>query len=276
MTWRELLNEGRNRLDGVGIRDSATDSRLLLEHATGKNRAWHIAHESDPADPANCARYEKLIGERCRRIPLQHITGVQNFMGLDFRVNPDVLVPRQDTETLVEAALKLAKPGWRVLDVCTGSGCIAVSMKHYMPDLLVTGSDISEKALRVAEENAVRLLADVTWLRSDLLETVPGTYHMILSNPPYIPGGVIGTLEPEVAEHDPRIALDGGPDGLDFYRRLADAVPDHLERGGWFLTEIGYDQGRQVKRWMEQAGFCHVSVMTDLAGLDRVVAAQKG
>ena len=196
-------------------------------------------------------------------------------MGLEFYVDGRVLVPRQDTEILVEEAVKRLGSGQKVLDMCTGSGCILLSILKFMPDCQGTGVDISEAALEVARMNGKRLNIPAVFSKSDLFEQIDGYYDMIVSNPPYIPTSVIGSLEDEVRRFDPALALDGGEDGLDFYRRLIGASRDYLSPGGWLLLEIGHDQREAVLRMMEKAGYKELQAVSDLAGHDRVVMGQK-
>ena len=197
-------------------------------------------------------------------------------MGLTFKVNEHVLIPRQDTEVLVEEALNYVRSGMDILDVCTGSGCILLSVlklgeKKCRGILHGTGVDLSREALQVAEENAGRLHVEATFLHSDLFAEVQGQYDMILSNPPYIEKAVVETLEEEVRIHEPRMALDGGEDGLDFYRKITAESVQYLRKGGRLLFEIGYDQGEAVSALMKEH-FAEVRVIQDLAGLDRVVS----
>ena len=212
--------------------------------------------------------------KRATHIPLQHLTGIQEFMDFPFRVNEHVLIPRQDTEILVEDALKYFHPGMRVLDLCTGSGCIAVSLAKLCRGIFVDASDISREALDVAGENRKQLLADVNLIQSDLFEQIHGKYHMILSNPPYIRSEVIGTLQEEVRVHEPYQALDGKEDGLYFYREIIGRCRDYLLPEGRILFEIGCDQGEQVSGLLKEQGFLDVEVKQDLAGLDRVVSGR--
>jgi release factor glutamine methyltransferase len=220
-------------------------------------------------------RYMELIQRRSARIPLQQLTGEQQFMGLPFHVSEDVLTPRQDTEILVEEALKRARPGAKILDLCTGSGCILISLLKLGPDLEGTGSDLSEKALEIAAENAEMNKVEVSFVQSDLFARIPGTFDMIVSNPPYIVSSVISSLMEEVRDHEPLMALDGGTDGLDFYRRIVPESMDHLNPGGWLIVEIGYDQGDLVRSMFIDHQYEDVDVIRDLGGNDRVVLGRK-
>ena len=192
-------------------------------------------------------------------------------MGLTFKVNEHVLIPRQDTEILVEEAMRYLSDGMRILDICTGSGCILLSLLKYSNECEGMGVDISEDALAVAQENAHNLGLQADFRHSDLLENVEGRFDMIVSNPPYIQTDVIETLMPEVREHEPMLALDGKADGLFFYREIIKQCPAYMTRGARLFFEIGYDQGEAVKALMEKQGFTEVEVIKDYAGLDRVV-----
>ena len=207
---------------------------------------------------------------------MQYLTGSTEFMGLPFFVNESVLIPRQDTEVLVETALAMMKPECRLLDMCTGSGCILLSLAKLGTVAEGVGVDISEGALKVAERNRENLgLPQVRLVHSNLFESVEGVFDMIVSNPPYIPTEDIEDLMREVRDHEPHLALDGSKDGLLFYRKLAEESGRYLVPGGSLLFEIGYDQGEAVSQLLDQAGFKDIHVKKDLAGLDRVVYAVK-
>lgn len=276
MNLKEALNMGEQRLKDARISDARIDAWLLLEWVTGITRAKYFMDPGMEMRDEDMEAYRQAIEKRCQRIPLQHITGEQEFMGFPFHVNEHVLIPRQDTECLVETALEKYEPDMRVLDMCTGSGCIIISVEKLCKNGDsgngdFTGCDISEKALAVAKKNAKRLSAHTELIQSDLFENVNGRFDMILSNPPYIRTAVIDELEEEVRCHDPRIALDGREDGLYFYRRIIDEARDHLVNGGWLLFEIGHDQREDVKALMKEAGYQEITARKDLAGLDRVV-----
>lgn len=271
MTLREAYEYGKEQLMQVGIDDAEYDSWYLLEYVTGMNRATYFMHMTDLMDQDQETLFSVLIEKRASRIPLQHLTGEQEFMGFTFTVNGHVLIPRQDTEVLVESVLEVLEPQMRVLDLCTGSGCILISLLKLAGDIQGTGSDLSAEALKVAKVNGERLGVECQWRQGDLFESIEGTYDVIVSNPPYIRTEVIRELEEEVRLHDPMIALDGKEDGLYFYRRIIREAPDYLNKGGRLYFEIGHDQGEDVKQLMEDAGFLQVGVKKDLAGLDRVV-----
>lgn len=288
MTYGEIYRDGKEKLEEAGIDEASLDARLLLEHVCGTDRNELLVHGDRAVSEEDRQAYEALVKRRAERIPLQHLTGVQYFMGLDFLVNEHVLIPRQDTEILVEEALKHLHDGMRVLDLCTGSGCILISLLRYTNDCQGLGVDISPEALAVAEKNAEKLLGEKgcpdrdcredlpRFLESDLFERVEGTFDMIVSNPPYIPTSVVETLMQEVRDHEPHMALDGSEDGLLFYRRITEECPRFLTGGGMLFLEIGYDQGAAVSSLMEQAGFLEIQVIKDYAGLDRVVFGTLG
>ena len=277
-----LLKKGTNILKENGLEEAGLDAWLLLEFKTGINRAYYFAHGDEPVSDETAAEYLKLIGRRAGHIPVQQLTHQAFFMGYEFYVNEDVLIPRQDTETLVEEALRLLKGRQkpRVLDMCTGSGCILTSLLLEVPDASGTGADLSEKALKVAACNARRLqTTDRTeFVKSDLFssEYFSGSvYDMLISNPPYIPTEEIEGLMEEVRLHDPRMALDGKADGLYFYRAITKQAMDYMLPGGWILYEIGWDQGKAVKELLDKEGFINTEIKKDLCGLDRVVLGQK-
>lgn len=274
LTLQTLYREGQIQLKDSGIEEYQLDAWYLLEYVTGISKASYYGDPNRELSAAQAEEYRKCIEKRSERIPLQHITGVQEFMGHEFFVNEHVLIPRQDTAILVEHALDKVEDGKKVLDMCTGSGCILLSiLKRYQ--VQGTGADISSEALQVAERNRKHLaLPQVEWLQSDLFEKIEEKYDVIVSNPPYIQTGVIESLQEEVRLHDPYIALDGKEDGLYFYRRIIEDAKAYLEDGGWLLFEIGYDQAEPVTRLMEQAGYSEIHVKKDLSGLDRVAGAR--
>lgn len=271
MTLREAYEYGKKQLHLAGVDDADLDAWYLLEFVTGINRTMYYVKMQEEIASEQEISYRTYIERRASHIPLQHITGVQEFMGLEFCVNEHVLVPRQDTEVLVESVLDVLKPEMKVLDMCTGSGCILISLMKHSQILRGVGVDVSEEALAVAEKNCEKFGVKADLLKSDLFETVSGRYDVIVSNPPYIRTAVIEELKEEVKFHDPFIALDGKEDGLYFYRKIAEKSPEYLNEGGKLYFEIGHDQGEEVKNLMEQAGFEGVTVKKDLAGLDRVV-----
>lgn len=277
ISLHEVLQKSAEFLASCDIDDAQNDAWLLLEYVTGISRARYLIERHRLMKEEDKTRYGELLKQRAAHIPLQHLTGEQEFMGLTFRVNEHVLIPRQDTETLVEEALKYVRPGMRVLDMCTGSGCIAISIAKLGPktDVCVDAVDLSEEAIKVARCNGELLEAEICWIHSDLFENVTETYDMIVSNPPYIQTSVIEELTEEVRLHEPMQALDGKEDGLYFYRKIVDQGKHYLRENGWLMFEIGYDQGEDVYRLMKDAGFEKLKILQDLAGKDRVVYGQK-
>lgn len=310
MTLYDLLNEGSSILRQAGDTDAENDAKLLLLNAFDLNLVHFLMDrlrplsETDAAVQEQIQNYHAMVAKRASRVPLQQILGSQEFMGLDFFVNEHVLIPRQDTETLVELVLeeqqgkqqeeqqekqqeqqpeeqqkkqrgqKPEKPR-KLLDLCTGSGCIAISLAVKGGFESVTATDLSEEALKVAERNARTHQVPIRFFQGDLFSALPQsevkTFDIITSNPPYIPTAVIATLEPEVREHEPMMALDGTEDGLKFYRQIAKEAGSWLKPGGSIYLEIGYDQGEAVSGLLEDAGFTNVRVVKDLPGKDRVV-----
>ena len=276
MTYRECYEQGCRTLQAAGIEEAALDARLLLEAVCGTDRNDLLVHGEQPVAPEAEEKYFGWIGKRAGRIPLQQLTGEQDFMGLTFTVNENVLIPRQDTEILVEEVLKELHDGMRILDMCTGSGCILLSLLHYSNDCEGLGVDLSAEALEVAGRNVLKVLTPekaehAHFLQSDLFEKVEGKFEIIVSNPPYIASAEVEKLMPEVRDHEPRMALDGTEDGLYFYRRIIEEAGKHLVSSGMLFFEIGYDQGQAVSELMRTEGYCDVQVVQDYAGLDRVV-----
>ena len=276
MTYRECYEQGCRTLQAAGIEEAALDARLLLEAVGGTDRNDLLVHGEQPVAPEAEEKYLNWIRQRAEHIPLQQLTGEQGFMGLTFSVNEHVLIPRQDTEILVEEVLKELHDGMRVLDMCTGSGCILLSLLHYSNDCEGLGVDLSAEALEVAGRNVLKVLTPekaehAHFLQSDLFEKVEGKFEIIVSNPPYIASAEVEKLMPEVRDHEPRMALDGTEDGLYFYRRIIEEAGKHLVSSGMLFFEIGYDQGQAVSELMRTEGYCDVQVVQDYAGLDRVV-----
>lgn len=270
MTLHKLVQEGTDILLQAGIEDAALDSMYLLEYSLHINKLTYLLEREKEVSEEEIQKFLSCIRLREQRIPLQHITGEQEFMGFSFLVNEHVLIPRQDTELLVELTAKVAE-GKRVLDLCTGSGCILLSLAKLCKLQQGVGVDLSLEALEVAGKNKERLQCDVELIQSDLFDKVSGTFDVIVSNPPYIETEVISGLMEEVREHEPYMALDGGEDGLIFYRRIVSEAEKYLSPNGYLCFEIGYNQGQEVKSLMEEAGFKDCVVHKDLAGLDRVV-----
>ena len=271
MNRKEAYELGITRLTEAGIEEAKSDTLLLLDGICHVTRNDILLHGEEVLEEKLVLAFKEALAKRCDRIPVQYITGVQNFMGLDFMVSEHVLIPRFDTEILVEEVMKNLHDGFSILDMCTGSGCILLSLLHYSNDCVGVGVDVSEDALSVAKQNCEKLGLTASFLQSDLFTNVSGKYDIIVSNPPYIRSDVIPTLMEEVKGHEPMLALDGMEDGLYFYRKIIEESPDYLNGGGMLFFEIGYDQGEDVSSLMEEAGYKDVRVVKDYAGLDRVV-----
>lgn len=291
-TLQTLLTYGREQLKRKGSPEPELDAKYLLLEAFRTDMVHFLMNRSRelPDDPEICAmtgRYREMIAQRGRRIPLQQILGTQEFMGLSFAVNRHVLIPRQDTETLVELVLK-EHPGngEAVLDLCTGTGCIGLSLAVKGNYGWISAVDLSHEALKVAQRNKARLLSEAAQSRFELLEgdlchalthsdwmKDGKKFDILVSNPPYIPTHVIEGLEPEVRDYEPRMALDGSEDGLEFYQRIADESKACLNEGAAVYLEIGCDQGGAVQEIFVGAGFSQIRIFPDASGNDRVVAA---
>lgn len=274
MTYRENYEKAKAVLAEAFIEEAELDARLLLEYVCGTDRSYLLAYGDRELSKTWEAHYQTLIQKRAQRIPLQHLTGVQDFMGLEFLVSEHVLIPRQDTEILVEEVMRELHDGMDILDMCTGSGCILISLLRYSNDCTGLGVDISDEALALADENAQKLLGSdrsIQFMKSDLFESVEGMYDIIVSNPPYIQRGAIADLMPEVKDHEPLSALDGGEDGLFFYRSITRECKRFLKPGGKLFYEIGCDQGSAVSGILSEEGFGEIQVVKDYGGLDRVV-----
>lgn len=290
---KELLAIAERRLSAASCMDPRLDAELLLCDLLKRERSFLFTHIGDDLDDRRCEFYFEVIDVRASGKPLQHILGNQEFMGLRLKVNEDVLIPRQDTETLVETALEYLKEkkattgGFEILDLCCGSGAIGISLAYYLETVKVkiTASDYSEKALLVAKENAsgYRPAKGITFVKSDLFDAFPRNkkgkakrpFDLIVSNPPYIPSGIIPTLQREVSCFEPKMALDGGADGLDFYRRIAAEAGNYLKKDGLLLLEIGHDQAEAVTELLRESAFFEtIETKQDLAGKDRIIWAK--
>ena len=274
MNYTEAFLMGMQKLKEAQLEEAQLEARLLLEEICGTDHNTLLCHGEREVSEKEEEQYRKTIEQRAQHVPLQHILGYQDFMGLRFHVNEHVLIPRQDTEILAEEAMRYLHDGMRILDLCTGSGCILLSLLHYSNDCEGVGVDISKEALLVAKENAASLGIETDFVESDLYERVTGKFDLLVSNPPYIESAVIPTLMEEVRGYDPYIALDGGEDGLDFYRRSIGGAQDYLKRGGQILMEIGSGQAQAVSELLREAGFKEIDVCRDFAGLDRVVSGR--
>lgn len=273
---KDIVAQAMKKLDAAGIAESRIDSWLLAESVLGVSRQDLFLEPEKSISEEQAQKYFEAISERSEHIPLQYITGRQQFMDFGFIVNEDVLIPRPETELLVEKVTSYIKERYvKVLDMCTGSGCIAVSIDRMCANADVTAVDISEKALKVAGENNVNNQGRVTFVQSDLFENINETYDVIVSNPPYIPTSDIDTLMEEVREHEPHLALDGSADGLKFYREICTNAVNYLNKNGKIFLEIGYDQGQTVPELLRENGFSDIQVLKDLSGNDRMVIAGK-
>ena len=291
---KELISIGTKQLRDAGVADAEIDAKELYCYMRGMDRTALMLRWQEVMQDNQCEAYFNLIERRASRVPLQHITGRQEFMGLPFEVNEKVLIPRQDTETMVEDALELMekgtlrgqeytdglKRGGDILDLCCGSGAIGISIAKLAKGAHVTCSDLSKDALEVADRNArLNDCKSVKFTESDMFAAFCGRlgkkkFNLIISNPPYIPPSVIEGLEPEVRDHEPMMALDGGADGLDFYRIIAQHAPEHLKKGGVLMLEIGFDQKDAVKGLLQETGrFEKIIGLTDFTGKDRIVCA---
>ena len=273
-TYNKLLQTAREILKQQKIADADVDAWYLLAHVFNMKRTDLLLHGEEPASEEGSNRYIEFVRQRAGHIPLQHITGSQEFMGLEFDVTEDVLIPRQDTEVLVEEVLKICSDK-KVLDMCTGSGCIIISLSKLAKLQKATGVDLSVKALMIAKKNANKHMVEIEFLQSDLFDLVEESYDVIVSNPPYIPTGEIESLMPEVKLHEPLTALDGSADGLLFYRKITSASRIHLNKGGFLFFEIGHNQGEEVKQILQEEGFTEVTIKKDLSKRDRVVFAKR-
>ena len=289
MKTRILVKEGEYQLSKAFSMDPKIDAQELYCYLTGLDKVSLFLKAEEEVDPETEEKYMELIRRRAERIPLQHITGVQEFMGYTFRVNPHVLIPRQDTETLVTEAAKTiqstpreklsffeklkGRKEWDVLDLCCGSGAVGISLAKICSNVKVTATDISAEAVETAEANAEDLRVKVRFITGDMFEPVKGRkFDMIVSNPPYIRTNMISILQEEVKDHEPLNALDGGRDGLDFYRTIVEKAADVLKPEGFLLMEIGHDQGEDLRKMLKDSGkYSPAAVIKDLPGRDRVV-----
>jgi release factor glutamine methyltransferase len=257
------------------VDNARLEAEWMLCAALSLDRVGLYVNFDKPLTDAELAGFRGMVARRAKREPLQYILGSQEFRGLDFRVAPGVLIPRHDTETLVEEAVRRAKPAAAVLDIGVGSGCIAIALAKELPDADVMGVDASSAALELARDNADRNGVRVTLFEGSLFEPFPGRrFDLIVSNPPYIPTADLETLQPEVREYEPRSALDGGPNGLLFYRLIVPAATEHLNPGGWLLFEVGIGQAGDVTAILAQHGFTEFFTARDPGGIERVVGGR--
>lgn len=274
---KDLVKQAAEILKQSDIADYDIDSWLLAEHVFHINKTKLYIYPDMETDEKQGRKYLDLIEKRASHIPLQHLTGIQEFMGMEFIVDENVLIPRQDTEILVEELIKYVnaeKRTLKVLDMCTGSGCIAVSVDKLCENTVVQAVDISKKALAVAEKNNLKHHGNVKFICSDMFERVEGKFDVIVSNPPYIETEEMKQLMPEVRDHEPHSALDGTEDGLKFYRIICSNLSRYLSENGAVFFEIGYNQGKTVPELLKQNGFENIKVVKDLSKNDRVVVAK--
>ncbi len=287
LVLKDVIGIATKRLEMAGCGTPKLDAEVLLSHYLQVDRSFIFAHYSDDLDDKRCEAYFEIIDIRAAGVPVPYITGTQEFMGISFKVNQNVLIPRPDTETLVEETIRIASEKKRflggnidILDLCCGSGAICVSLAYYLPKARLEGTDISKKALETARRNAADygLAGRIKFVQGDLFGPVKtgafgkGRFDMIVSNPPYIKSEEVRRLQREIVEFEPLIALDGGTDGLDFYRRIVSEAPRHLKKEGLLMLEIGFDQADDLRRIIEDDGrYAAPEIMKDLAGLDRVV-----
>jgi release factor glutamine methyltransferase len=289
LALKEVINIGSKRLELAGCGTPKLDAEVLLSYYLKVERSFLFAHISESLDDMRAEAYFEIIDLRATGLPVQYITGRQEFMGISFMVNQDVLIPRPDTETLVQEVIQIVKETYKkqgtveILDLCCGSGAICVSLAYYISKAKLAASDISQKALVVARKNAedYNLTGRIRFLQGDLFAPIKtgafnkGRFDIIVSNPPYIKSDIIPTLQREIFDHEPLIALDGGEEGLDFYRRIVTEAPNYLKKKGLLVLEIGYDQGEALcNLFTQDERYEDVEILQDLAGHDRVVKAR--
>ena len=272
---KDFVKENTDKLDAAGISDASVDIWLLLEHFADVKKSDYFANQEMAVSEVVAGQLKEAVEKRINHIPVQHIIGETEFMGLTFKVNGKVLVPRLDTEILVDEVVKYVGDDFvKILDMCTGSGCIAITVSDMCDNATVVGSDISKDAIEIAQENNKLNQTDVTFVESDLFENIDGLFDVIISNPPYIKTEEIEHLQEEVRLHDPKLALDGGESGLEFYRRIISDSKKYLKTNGMIFFEIGFDQAQEVSDILKKNGYHDIVVKKDLSGLDRVVIAK--
>lgn len=274
-TIRKVLDWTKGYLSEKGIENARLEAEWMLASVTGHDRVGLYVNFDQPLTDAELATYRGMVARRSKREPLQHILGTQEFCGLDFEVSPSVLIPRYDTEVLVAEALRVAPAARTVLDIGVGSGCIAVALAKALPAAEVSGVESSPEALELAQRNADRHAARITLFEGSLFEPFKDQrFDLIVSNPPYIPTADLERLQPEVRDYEPRQALDGGADGLDYYRLIVPQAPTYLNPGGWLLVEVGIDQADEVKRLFATAGITEIFTAMDTQEIERVVGGK--
>lgn len=272
MTYRKLWIWAEEELHRAGVEEAKLDAWYLLEFVSGLGRIEFLNREQEKVPDQIQISYQEQIKQRCQRIPLQQLIGSQEFMGLQFLVNEHVLIPRQETELLTEQVGQFCK-GKRVLDLCTGSGCIIISLVKLYEVAEAAAVDCSKEALEVAKKNGERLGASIHWFLGDLFEPIEEKFDIIVSNPPYIEHDAIDSLMPEVRDHEPILALDGGKDGLNFYRRILKDARNYLVSKGYVFLEIGFNQAEKVENLLKKYGYEQIQIKQDYSGLDRFICA---
>lgn len=279
MTIREALVKGTKILNDAKIEAPAVDAGVMLCHVLDCDRTWYYVHGNENMDIKDLERYSFLLSKRCTGMPVQYITGKQEFMGLEFHVQQGVLIPRPETEILVEAVIEIGQKksqALKILEIGTGSGCIAVSIAYYLRNSFIIAADVSEKALEIARLNALkhRVTGRIEYRRSNLFCKIDITeFDLIVSNPPYARSKEIPDLQREVRDFEPGLALDGGEDGLDFYRSIVKRAPEYLKAGGNLAFEVGIHQAKEVVELMK-GRFSDITVKKDLAGIERVITGR--
>lgn len=282
LTLHQLIHSGKETLIAHHKADAHIDAELLALYVLGYTKLERILNANKQVEEEDIIRYKGYIDKRSQGIPLQYITNEQEFMGLSFYVDPSVLIPRQDTETLVETLIERYKqtPFNQIIEIGVGSGCISISLAKFLGDVRITGIDISKEALVIAEKNAKtnQVQERIKWVHGDILTGYTGgrNVDLIVSNPPYISTHEYNALDPDVKEREPMLALEGGADGLDFYRKITSQSKEYLTQGGMLAYEIGYNQGESVVALLEESGFTQIEIIKDLAHKDRVVLGRLG
>ena len=275
--WKllDILEETSRFFAARGLENARLQAELLLAAALEIKRLDLYLQFERPLHTEEVDAYRDYVRQRVQRVPVQYILGATAFRELELTVTPAVLIPRPETEVLVDVALELLPTGGRALDLCCGSGAIALSLKRELAEVAVVATDISQAALAVARANGASCELEIEWLSGDLFAAVEGDFDLVVSNPPYVKSGDLDRLEPEVRDHEPRLALDGGADGLDCYRRIAHQASDHIRPGGYLLLEVGDGQSAEVEKLLAEVGrFAEVETKPDLNEVPRVVVAR--
>ena len=275
--WKllDILEETSRFFAARGLENARLQAELLLAAVLEIKRLDLYLQFERPLHTEEVDAYRDYVRQRVQRVPVQYILGATAFRELELTVTPAVLIPRPETEVLVDVALELLPTGGRALDLCCGSGAIALSLKRELAEVAVVATDISQAALAVARANGASCELEIEWLSGDLFAAVEGDFDLVVSNPPYVKSGDLDRLEPEVRDHEPRLALDGGADGLDCYRRIARQASDHIRPGGYLLLEVGDGQSAEVEKLLAEVGrFAEVETKPDLNEVPRVVVAR--